>query len=187
MEETQIDLIPIKDLWAEYGVGKTTFYTRALADLRIAPKTVGNRSYITGQEKSLLDKYYSLLESNRSSWLDELFGRTEQEEISDLVQSDRPLPTEFTLHLPEVAEVKELLQEFLNQKDHTVPYKQLLYFAENKIRIPSSLVRELTERQPRGEQFLWGSFVFVRVLPWQSETDRGRIGRELSWYVRVRP
>lgn len=168
MEETKIDLFPIKNLWDQYKVGKTTFYTRALADLRIEPKTIGNRSYITGEEKALLDKYYSLLESDRNAWLDELFGRMESTETAIA-----PISREVR----EIAILAEFAKVLQPQRGRIENFKDLAYLADNEEIIPSSLVKELTGTRPKGTQCEWGRFEFIRA---------GRMGRETGWIVKQR-
>lgn len=61
-----LDRIPVSQILQEYeGVGKSKFYADYLKDLRIKPTRIGQHSYVTSEEKLLLDKYHSLVPSGK--------------------------------------------------------------------------------------------------------------------------
>lgn len=180
MTEQQVDSVPVKDLWIDYNVGRTKFYS-ILTELKIKTTQEWGRSYISGEEKARLDKYFSLPEDSRERWLSEQSGRSDTDR-TEIVESESP--REFALQLPQLESLNQTLEKILSKSvDETATYRQLFYFANNGVRIPSSVVRSLTGKKPKGENWYWGNFKFVKVLPQDSPEDKGRIGREQSWIV----
>ncbi|MBD0344908.1 MAG: hypothetical protein ICV63_08805 [Coleofasciculus sp. Co-bin14] len=182
---SEIDRIWVKDLEKRYGIGKTALYTR-LESLQIKPIKDGKRSYVSGEQLTELDKLDEHLRSG--GVLPSL--RQASSELLELDSSPNT-STEFTLRLPEITSLSSTLEKLAeklksDQVDDTEPYRNLFYFANNNIRVPSSLVRKLTGKQPKGECCYWGSFKFIKVTQDNSPEDNGKIGRERAWWVRKR-
>ena len=81
----EIDLVPIKDLWKQYSVGKTFFY-QLLDELYIEPVKYGTRSYLSGEDKAKLDKYFSLSHPKREQFVREQVGIVQMELTNERIQ-----------------------------------------------------------------------------------------------------
>ncbi len=173
---TEIDRILTRELEARYSIGKTALTDRLNA-LGIPRIRDGKRSYVAAEWLQALDELDSRLKSG---------GTLPQAgELMSESRGEVATARQFTLVLPQLEVLNESVEKLIKKgADETAPYRQLLYFAENRIRIPSSVVRSLTGRTPKGERFYWGSFEFLKILPQDSPNDGGRMGRERCWLVK---
>lgn len=176
--DAEIDLIPVKDLWTQYGVGKTTFYMRALSDLRIVPVQFRGRSHITSEAKALLDRYYNLTEEKRQTWVDEQFGRREPlPYIEPVPQTERsmpysPLPVKAKVRgkvevkVQDIQEIAQAIAQIIRPTDRFSHYEQLERFAQNSWLISSKDLRDLIGRTSLRDGMKWGGFRLKRSGRW---------------------
>lgn len=148
---TEIDRVPLKNLWDRYGVGKTKFY-ETLDLLRVERIKVGNQAFLTRTGQERLDRYFSLPEEGRSRFV---------RELSELTQEDE---SELVSYTPDVVgQWVERVAIALRPPDPFSHYEHLERFAQNGWLIRSRDLSELIGRKLRGSEVNWGGFRLERV------------------------
>ena len=165
----EIDLVPIKDLWKQYSVGKTFFY-QLLDELYIEPVKYGTRSYLSGEDKAKLDKYFSLSHPKREQFVREQVGIVQMELTNERIQ----------LTSVESGLIKAIAY-LMNQHptDELQSRRQLKEVAEEGWRLSTSellalLMRSSIPLLDDHHGFSRMGFTFHRM---------GKVGRQYEWRV----
>lgn len=177
----EIDLVPIKDLWKQYSVGKTFFY-QLLDELYIEPVKYGTRSYLSGEDKAKLDKYFSLSHPKREQFVREQVGIVQMELTNERIQ----LTSVESGLIKALAQLNEVIAHLMNQHptDELQSRRQLKEVAEEGWRLSTSELLGLLMRSsipPLDEMHSFSrmGFTFTRM---------GKVGRQYEWRVsKVQP
>lgn len=159
----ELESIPIKDLWTQYGVGKTLFY-EVLDKLKITPTKQGNRSYLSADQKTILDRYFQLPPHEQISLVRGLTG--------DEVSISVPAPTSSFIQL--VHEIAAALRSDANPIEHWFSLERA---AMSNLLLSSMEIKQLIGVKPAGDRFTRGSFTFIKS---------GKIGSQSAWKVELR-
>lgn len=165
----EIDLIPVKDLWKQYSVGKTFFY-QLLDELYIVPIKHSTRSYLSGEDKAKLDKYFSLSIPRREQFVREQVGIV-QMELTD----ERSQLTNVESQL--IKAIAYLMNQ--QQTDELHSRRKLKEVAEEGWRLSTSellalLMRSSIPPLDDHQRFSRMGFTFHRM---------GKVGRQYEWRV----
>lgn len=164
-------LVPIKELWNKYSLGKTQFYKR-MGELGVVPQKVGTQSYISPEELQTLDDLHQhiLKGGTTPGFLAEKNGVSSETRIvktgeSKLTRRDQ-IPVELALQMFDLLETPD--------KDPLAPQRQLQEAADRGWVLGTKQLQEILGIRPREGQFL--GFKVVRC---------GRSGRgvETGWKV----
>lgn len=186
---TQVHRHYLSDLYGEageYQIGKTTFYTKWLKDLRIDPLRDGDdRAYVTHEQKQLLDAYYQARQHGKDAlaeFLSSLNGQLNLSEpvlnnservqfaSSELVQNDAE-----HLNLPAAIALIAKAIEFRQSPpvDPLQIQKDLLWLADRRLPASTSQLKAILGIQPRPGMERYG----FRI------EKAGQPGREAEWRV----
>lgn len=173
----EIDLIPVKDLWKQYSVGKTFFY-QLLDELYIVPIKHSTRSYLSGEDKAKLDKYFSLSIPKREQFVREQVGIVQMELTNERIQ----LTSGESGLIKALAQLNEVIAYLMQQNqpaDELQSRRKLKEVAEEGWRLSTSELLGLIMRSSippldDHQRFRCMGFTFHRM---------GKVGRQYEWRV----
>lgn len=169
---SQVDLIPIKDLWLKYSLGRTQFYSR-LRELGIVPEKIGNQGFITPEQLEVLDNLHQhiLKGGNTPTFLSEVMGvesetRAIVKSSSSSIARKEQIPVDLAFRMFEMFEAPQ---------DPLLPQRQLQEAADQGWILGTAQLKEILGFRPREGTIL--GFEIVRF---------GRSGRgvETGWKIK---
>lgn len=154
--ESQVDLVPTKGLWNEYGVKETKFYA-VLKELGIERLKQGTLRFIRAEDKRKLNQYFQSPHLFSSPREESRIVTKSLDESGDLSQQLSGLS------LDQFLELAQAIALMLRPVDRFSHYEQLERFASHGWLISSKDLRSLIGQQLKGSVMWWGGFRLERV------------------------
>lgn len=163
-------LVPIKELWNKYSLGKTQFYKR-MGELGVIPQKVGTQSYITPEELQTLDDLHQhiLKGGTTPGFLAEKNGVSSETRIVKTSESKltrrEQVPVDLAL---------KIFEMFDPQPDPLAPQRQLQEAADRSWVLGTLQLKQILGQTPQEREYF--GFKVVRC-------GRSGRGREIGWKV----
>ena len=161
------NLVDINILGHRYGLKSRQAVYDRLKDLKIKP---ARRGKITQEDLLLLDELDKHINSGGTI---ENFVKS-----PEVLLVDKMDKWEETTEIPTIQILLAFIEKLVLHQRVLPPllnqFEELERAAINRWILPTSLVRQITGIVPKGDNFLRGSFVFIRS---------GKMGRESGWIV----
>lgn len=175
---------PVAKLKEQFNIGKQAEINRRKA-LNISPYKDENGVFvITDDDYKTLQLLDSFLKKNPTAKITDFEINATESSGSSLVESSQSTGLE-TIKMNAEIETRQL--DFFDEiellgdriasklKPHSKD-EALLWYGENKILISSAQVKELIGVSPKGQEFVRGSFKFIKS---------GKIGNQSAWRVKI--
>ena len=180
----EIDRLPVKDLPARYGIGKTALYSR-ISVAGVKPEKKGNKSYVSGKDLEELDRLDAHLAAGGT--LEDFQARFQSGELSTKSPVDNPPESlldgsMIELNQPNIALLKELMElmALLVKPSNKLAYMDTLEKAVEKDWILTTQeIKDLIGCKPtlknNKNSYTRGCWRFVKS---------GKIGNQNAWRIK---